>query len=80
MNSELQIIEKEAFCESNISSISIPSHVTYIGETPFNRCYHFQIIEFQDNLDINRINPNVFYNCRALIMISSNMRHLIVNE
>ncbi|KAK8880732.1 hypothetical protein M9Y10_003419 [Tritrichomonas musculus] len=48
-NSELETIEKNAFSEASIKSITITSHVTKICEGAFSLCQQVESIVFEEN-------------------------------
>ena len=60
-NSELRIIEKNAFSSSNMLSIMIPSHVTQIGEGAFSFCTYLYQFEFEPNSELRTIEKDAFY-------------------
>lgn len=55
-NSKLEIIEKKAFRNTKISSISIPCNVKQICEEAFQSCVKLNIIEVNDILDPKSFN------------------------
>ena len=59
-DSEIRIIENKAFQDSGIDSISIPSHVTQIGESAFNHCKNLKKVEIPHNSDLQIIGKNSF--------------------
>ena len=59
-NSELRSIDKGAFYNSSLQSITIPSHVTYIGEHAFFLCYNLKTIKFTENCELHSIDKDVF--------------------
>lgn len=59
-NSELSIIDKQAFCYSSVEKISIPSSVSYIGEFAFNDCYCLLDIGNFENTKIRSIETDTF--------------------
>ena len=74
-DSELQIIEKEAFGLSKIKSFNIPSKVTKFDEA-FSHCFELLIIEIDENTEINSIDKYHFYYCQhAIFMIPSKFRY-----
>ena len=44
-DSKLQIIDDNAFFDSRIKSIKIPSNATWIGANAFSLCYNLQRVE-----------------------------------
>lgn len=54
-DSELKLIEKEAFTNCSIQSISIPVHVTEIGDKAFYNSSRFKNIHFSDNSELKTI-------------------------
>ena len=60
-DSQIQTIENNAFSNSTIKSITIPSSVTFIGENAFNCCKQFQQIEIPDNSKLQTIEKNTFF-------------------
>ena len=60
-------ISKDAFANSNITSISIPDSVTYIEESAFKDCVHLETVVLSNNLTV--INERTFLNCAALKLV-----------
>ncbi|KAK8865151.1 hypothetical protein M9Y10_010685 [Tritrichomonas musculus] len=61
-DSELQIIEKEAFTNSSIEKIIFPSSVTKICENSFYQCENLSRIEFPPNSKLHIIESDTFSN------------------
>ena len=61
-DSELQIIEKEAFANSSIEKIIFPSSVTKICENSFYQCENLSRIEFLPNSKLHIIESDAFSN------------------
>lgn len=76
-NSQLQIIENEAFAGSAIESIFIPSKVKEIGDTIFSECFNLLIIEFGENSEISSLEKltfcDSFEDCESTVMIPTNL-------
>lgn len=60
--SSLSLINANAFRESLIERITIPSHVTEIGSLAFSNCNKLKIIEFQKNSELKTIGRCAFRN------------------
>ncbi|KAK8847259.1 hypothetical protein M9Y10_019845 [Tritrichomonas musculus] len=60
-NSNLQIIEKFAFCESNIKEISIPSTIKIISSYAFQYCTNLTKVEIPSNSNLQIIEKDAFY-------------------
>lgn len=61
-NSELQIIESNAFHQTNINKIFIPRHLKKIGNSAFVVNKKLKRIEFAENSEIDVIDENAFIN------------------
>lgn len=59
-NSNLQTIEKSAFESSNIQSIKMPCHLTYIGKSAFSNCFSIKTVEFEENSEHLTIDEKAF--------------------
>lgn len=59
-NSELRTIEQNAFCNSKLESITIPSHVTQISHYTFFACYELVRIDFEPNSELRKIEKCAF--------------------
>lgn len=68
--SQLQVIEKNAFCESSIETISIPSHVIQIGEKAFSECQNLRSVLFSEQSEIKTIGKYAFSKSTILENIS----------
>ena len=51
-NSDLSVIQNNAFYFSSIKCFSIPKKVTILGKNIFTGCKNLQIIEFPCNIDL----------------------------
>ena len=77
-DSNLQVIERNAFSGSNIKGISLPSSVTIIGENAFDFCFNFLIIEISEESKLEYISKSFFLNgSKVIIMIPSSLKKLI---
>ena len=54
-DSDLQIIDKEAFCDTSITNVSIPSTVTQICEGAFSDCMDLESIHFSNDSKLRSI-------------------------
>lgn len=77
-DSQLQIIEEDAFAHSQIASICIPKHVTQIKENAFYECYNLQIIEVAEQSSITRETLNDFY-CKFVMVPKSLKKQFLSN-
>ena len=59
-NSELEIIYPQAFCETSIKSIKLPSSLLEIENNCFNSCRFLSKIEFPENSELRRIHSYAF--------------------
>ncbi|KAK8838024.1 hypothetical protein M9Y10_035971 [Tritrichomonas musculus] len=59
-NSEIEIIEDDAFKRSNIETISIPSHVKEIGEDAFFSCESLKHVEISKDSELRIIGQGAF--------------------
>lgn len=59
-NSKIQTIGKESFLKSSIETISIPSHVTQIGECAFLNCKSLRTVIFSENSELLTISRGLF--------------------
>ena len=58
--SKLQVIEKNAFQNTAIESITIPPHLTQIESGTFSKCTELTKIEFSENSELRIIQKNAF--------------------
>ncbi len=62
----LTTIPDGAFCGCNITAITIPSGVTYLGARAFEDCDALATVTFNNVTGINNIPERCFYNCHSL--------------
>lgn len=60
LDSEVRVIEKNAFKSSLLVSINIPRHVTKISEGIFSFCHFLKNIEYHPNSELQVIEKNAF--------------------
>ncbi|KAK8849921.1 hypothetical protein M9Y10_018512 [Tritrichomonas musculus] len=74
-NSNLQAIEKFAFSQSSIKSISLPSNVSKIYENVYYYCTELQIIEIPEDSKLESF-PSLNYigSQKLIVMISSSFK------
>ena len=60
-DSKLQTINREAFFNSSIENITIPSSVTLIGKSAFGLCSKLQQIEIPNDSKLQKIDTFAFY-------------------
>ena len=64
-------IHSQAFINClDLTSISIPSTVTYVEDEAFSGCKNLRSVKFADNSRLNSIGTNAFYNCSGLTSIT----------
>lgn len=68
-NSELLSIGNMAFCDCEFSSFSIPKSVIYVSQKAFWYCENLEIIEFDENSKLHRINIDNFDPMKSKIMM-----------
>ena len=77
IESELFLIDKNAFESSSITKISIPSHVRQIGKYAFNNCHNIETVEFSDDSELELIGDHAFDNSSIeRITIPQNVYHI----
>ena len=59
-DSEIRTIEKKAFLNSSISSISIPKKVKIIEEKTFSGCYNLTFVQFPEDSELCSIGTKAF--------------------
>ena len=59
-DSKLELIERCAFCQSSIKSISFPPNVVTLANNAFYQCYDLWIIEISENSKMSSLNINAF--------------------
>lgn len=59
-NSEIDVIDENAFVNSNIEYIEIPRSVKQINNDAFNCCMHLKRVDFQQNSQIQTIGDDAF--------------------
>jgi hypothetical protein len=64
------LIEGASFINSTISSITIPSSITYIGESAFSSCKSLNSITFQSTSTIKIFSDSLFSGCISLKSIA----------
>ena len=75
--SELQVICDNAFAESSIEEISIPSSVKEIGIFAFNFCESLEKVEFSEDSQLNSIKESTFsYTSIKNIAIPRNVKQI----
>ena len=62
---ELSEIGSDAFANSGITSIILPSSLSILGESCFSQCIYLQKIDFSHS-QVTDIPTNLFFNCRSL--------------
>lgn len=73
-NSALTTIGEEAFCQSGVTAIELPSGVTDIG----NRCFkESKIVSIKLSASLTSVGNYAFYNCSALKTVEFNGTALI---
>lgn len=80
-DSQLQIIEDNAFYATNIKTVTIPKNVNYIGKSAFQNCNQLSKVLFEQGSVIRMIGENCFDSCKiltleipkTLLSISSNL-------
>ena len=74
-DSELKVIQKQAFNTSDIEKITIPPHVVKICNEAFANCFHLKSFEFSENSEIQTIEDHAFLGSRIekLVIPSSIM-------
>lgn len=78
IDSELQIIEREAFSNSSIECFVFPPHVTQIGIGIFKSCTNVQIIEIDNNFEMQLIDmTSLTDNENTIIMVPINYNGVI---
>ena len=76
-NSELQIIESQAFVVCSFKSIFIPYNVNIINNGSFI-CLHNLLVEIDENSQLKDLNSCSFLNCiDAVIMIPANLKDIL---
>ena len=68
-NSELLSIGNMTFCDCEFSSFSIPKSVIYVSQKAFWYCENLEIIEFDENSKLHRINIDNFDPMKSKIMM-----------
>lgn len=75
INSDIRIIEKNAFHRSGLTAITIPPSVFTIGESAFCECVNLKTIEFPENSKLHTIGKRAFSGTQiAEIKIPSNVK------
>jgi hypothetical protein len=70
-NSKLDRIEALSFSNcSSLTSISIPSSVTFLGNSCFSNCRLLSTLIFESNCQLDRIESGAFHGCLSLKLIS----------
>lgn len=62
-NSQLSVIKKNAFVDSTLETITIPSDVVKINSHAFVRCKHLRAVDFAPNSEIQIFNNDIFLGC-----------------
>lgn len=65
----LETISYEAFMNSGLTTINIPTSVTIMEAYTFKGCENLQSVTFAENCKLSAINPSTFYNCISLLAI-----------
>ena len=78
LHSSLQTIGKEAFSNSGLTEVSLPSGLTTIGERAFYECQSLKKVDFQENCQVNNFGLEAFGNCKALESV--NLENCTANE
>lgn len=60
--SQLEIISKNSFCSTSITSFYVPKHTKVIGKKAFLDCRSLAKIAFDENPEIKKIEKNAFVN------------------
>ena len=68
-NSQLTSIGDSAFCSTNLTSITIPTSVTSIGNYAFDSCQNLTSVTFGENSQLTSIGSGVFSWCFNLTEI-----------
>lgn len=80
-NSNLRVIETEAFVETSLTAIEIPASVETIGDAAFRNCSALKEVIFQKGIKLKTIagggaytetanaNQGLFYRCTSLVSI-----------
>lgn len=61
-DSAIEVIEKAAFSRSSIETISIPPHLTEIGNFAFSDCQNLKEVKIPPNSELKRIGEQAFCN------------------
>lgn len=64
------IFEKAFYQNTNITSVTIPSSVSYIGVSAFNSCSALKSVVFEENTVLSSVSERAFYNCISLESIN----------
>ena len=63
----LQVIPDDAFAGSNITEVTIPSGITYLGTGAFQGCDALTSVSFNNTTGITTIPERCFYDCHNLM-------------
>ena len=69
LDETIKYIGRNAFDETSITSIVIPSQITTIYEETFANCKHLKHVVFNKNSQLTEIGKSAFSNCRSLIYL-----------
>ncbi len=59
-------IAEDAFLDSDIESITLPSTIVEIGNNSFKNCIYLESINYPDGNYVERIGDNAFYGCKVM--------------
>ena len=80
-DSNLQIIESDAFCSTAIESLYIPRFVSNIGDLAFNKCFYLSIIEIDENSEMKKFNKATLCPFKVtIIMASCKLKDIFINK
>jgi hypothetical protein len=75
-NSRLIRIESEAFSNSSLQSIVIPSSLEILGSSCISRCESLSSISFESNSQLKHCESRAYYGCHLSIVIPSTVEFL----